>query len=166
MVSFWFHLDGRVAQWAVTLASAPMVVGSIPALCARVFWVPPCSASVFRSFHYGFPPSSLYSKTLVSVLHCTSVPFTVLRAVPAEKTVRSYRLRSLLYRLSLVREIKKKIHSFIQIGNRLMPDLTSICSFSLQVASNIYLRWDFSAFSTCISQRFTPIFVLAALVYC
>ena len=67
----------RVAQWAVTLASAPMVVGSIPALRARDFWVPPCYASVFRSLHCGFPPSSLYSETLVSVLHCTSVAFTV-----------------------------------------------------------------------------------------
>ena len=56
--------------------------------------------------------------------------------------------------------------SCIQIGNRLMPDLTSVSSFSLQVASSIYLCWDFSAFFTCISQLFTPIFVLSELVYC
>ena len=31
---------GRVARWALTLASAPMVVGSIPALSERDFWVP------------------------------------------------------------------------------------------------------------------------------
>ena len=78
-----FHWGGRVAQWAVTLASAPMGVGSIPALRVRDFWVPPCSALVFRHFHCGFVPSSLYSETLVSVLHFTSVAFTVLRAVPA-----------------------------------------------------------------------------------
>ena len=98
-----YLIGGRVAQWAVTLASTPMVVGSTPALRARDFWVPPCSASVFRSLHCGPPPSTLYSETLVSVLHCTSAAFTVLRAVPAEKTARSYRHRSLPYRLSLVR---------------------------------------------------------------
>ena len=100
-----------MAQCAVTLANAPMVMGSIPALRARGFWVPPCSSLVFRSLHCGFSQSSLCSETLVSDLHCISVAFTVLRAVQAKNTVRSYRHRSLPYRLSLVGEIK--IHSFV-----------------------------------------------------
>ena len=66
---------------------------------------------VFCSLHCAFPPCSLHSETLVSVLHCISLSFTVVRAVPAEKTARSYRHRSLLYQLSLVCWIK--IHSFI-----------------------------------------------------
>ena len=43
---------------------------SIPVVHARGCWVLQCSASVFRIFHCGFPPSPLYSETLVSVLHC------------------------------------------------------------------------------------------------
>ena len=67
----------------------------------------PCTQKKFQ--FCTVPPYSLYSEK-VSFLHCTSVAFTVLRAVPAEKTARSYRHQSLPYRLSLVREIKK-IHS-------------------------------------------------------
>ena len=66
------HPDGRVVRSAVTLASAPMVVGSVLVLRAWGFWVSRCSGLVFRILHCDFSPSSLYQEALVPVLHWIS----------------------------------------------------------------------------------------------
>ena len=93
---------------------ARLLVASV--LCVGLPQLPLRPSSVFTVLRNVSFSSALY----------TSVAFTVLRAAPAERTARSYRLRSLLYRLSLVREIKF-IHSNCRIYD-CKPVVTNVYS--------------------------------------
>ena len=135
-----------MVQCTVMLAGAPIVVGLFPTLSAQSFQVLPCFVSVFHGLCCGFPFFLPYSQTFVSVLHCSSVAFKVLGAVLAEKTVRSYRHRSLPCRISLVREIKNSfIHLLGQLHDQCATRALQIKSTKRQTASllmRIEMPWD------------------------